>query len=94
MLSIPMAQVLRKPTLFDNCREYSTNRPYFLQNKANFKKAQMNVNSLMIKDYENERLRRPHGKQSQSKPISDDRRQITEDRKQMTDGRRQKTENR
>jgi hypothetical protein len=30
----------------------------------------MNVNYYLQKDYENERLRRPHGKQSETKPIS------------------------
>jgi hypothetical protein len=54
--------------LFDNCRESSTNQPFFLQNKANFKKARMNVNYYLQKDYENERLCRPPGKQSQTKP--------------------------
>jgi len=41
-----------------------------MQNKANFKKARMNVTCYLQKDYENE----PHlcrsGKQSQTKPIS------------------------
>jgi hypothetical protein len=40
-----------------------------MQNKANFKKAEMNVRYYLPKDYENERLRRPRGKQSQTKPI-------------------------
>jgi len=43
---------LRKLTLFDNCRESSTNRPIFLQNKANFRKSQMDVNLTITKDYE------------------------------------------
>jgi len=38
--------------LLDNCREYSTNRPIFMQNKANFQKSQMNVKLNISKDYE------------------------------------------
>jgi len=41
-----------------------------MQNKANFQKAQMNVSSLLIKDYENESLRRLLGKQSQTNPFT------------------------
>jgi hypothetical protein len=47
--------------------------PLFMQNKANFKKEQMNVSSILTKDYENECLRRPLGKQSQSKPTCGER---------------------
>jgi len=65
-----MAQVLCKPTLFDNRRKYSTNRPIFMQNKANLLKDKINAKFFATKDYENERLRRPPGKQSQSKPIT------------------------
>jgi len=42
-----------KPNVFYNCRESSTNRPYFLQNKANLRKSQMNVNLYNTTDYEN-----------------------------------------
>ena len=35
------------------CRESSTNRPHFMQNKANFLATQMNVNEVLTKDYEN-----------------------------------------
>ena len=38
---------------FYNCRESSTNRPYFLQNKANFQKSQMNVSIFLQMAYEN-----------------------------------------
>ena len=37
---------------FDNCRESSTNRPIFMQNKPNFQDTQMNVSANMTKDYE------------------------------------------
>ncbi len=45
-------------------------KPKQSQFKANFKRAKMDVNFYSIKDYENERLFRPAGKQTQSKPIS------------------------
>ncbi len=35
------------------CRESSTNQLLFMQNKPNFRKAQMNVNSLITMKYEN-----------------------------------------
>ncbi len=35
------------------CREPSTNHLLFMQNKPNFRKAQMNVNSLITMNYEN-----------------------------------------
>jgi hypothetical protein len=38
--------------LFHSCRELSTNRPYFLQNKANFRKSQMDVKLIITRDYE------------------------------------------
>jgi hypothetical protein len=41
-----------------------------MQNKANFKKAEMNVSYYLQKDYENKCIRRPMGKQTQTKPIS------------------------
>jgi len=41
-----------------------------MQNKANFKKAQMNVSSILTKDYENKYLGVLPEKQSQTKPIS------------------------
>jgi len=41
-----------------------------MQNKANFKKARMNVNYYQEKDYEDEGFRRRPGKQSQTKPIT------------------------
>ena len=33
------------------CRERSTNQLLFMQNKPNFQKAKMNINSLITKDY-------------------------------------------
>jgi len=40
------------------CRESSTNPPLFIQNKPNLQKAQINVNSVLTKDYENVHLHR------------------------------------
>jgi len=57
------------PDLFYNCRKYSTNQPIFMQNKANFKKARMNVSYYLQKDCENELRLCRQGKQSQTKPI-------------------------
>ena len=60
------------PNVFYNCRESSTNRPYFLQNKANFKIGKMNISIATIKDYDKEQRTinsEPYSKQSQSKPI-------------------------
>jgi len=58
------------------CRESSTNRPYFLQNKPNFQKVKLNVNKVLTEDYEKRTLgqrgkNKPNSKpiQSQSKPI-------------------------
>jgi len=39
--------------VFYNGREFSTNRPCFLQNKANFRKSQMDVSLIISSDYEN-----------------------------------------
>jgi len=45
---------MAKPTtkLLYNCRESSTNRPYFMQNKANFRKSQMDISLIITRDYE------------------------------------------
>ena len=40
------------PNLLYNCRESSTNRPYFLQNEPKFRKSQMNVNKVLTMNYE------------------------------------------
>ena len=40
------------PTVFDTCREFFTNQPFIMQNEPNLPKAQMNVNKVLIKDYE------------------------------------------
>jgi len=58
-----------------------------MQNKANFQKAQMNVNICLHEDYENFpdlRCRKNKAKQSQFQ----DRGQKTEDRGQMTEYRK------
>jgi len=41
-----------------------------MQNKPNFERTQMNVSSLLTKEYENEQRFLASGKQTQSKPIS------------------------
>ena len=54
------------------CRESSTNPHSFIQNKPNFKNAQINVNKVLERDYENVRLAevpKTNPKQTQSKPI-------------------------
>ncbi len=61
-----------------NCRDISTSIEdslqirLFMQNKANFGKAQMNVNKVSIKDYENKTLGglgKTNPKRTQTKPI-------------------------
>ena len=37
---------------FYNCRESSTNRPYFMQNKANLLKSQIYVRLIIAREYE------------------------------------------
>jgi len=70
-----------------------------MQNKPNLLKAQINANSLVIKDYEN-RWQRPvrKNKANQSQFAYLNFPQLategTDDRKQMTDDRKQMTENR
>jgi len=49
-----------------------------MQNKANLIKVKNNATFFSTKDYENEPRRRLWGKQSQTKPITDNRRQTTE----------------
>jgi len=68
--STPKLRFSVPTNFFYKCRGSSTNRPYFLQNKANFKKAGINVNYYLQKEYENEHLHRPPGKQTQTKPMS------------------------
>jgi len=41
------------PNVFYNCRESSTNRPCFLQNKANLQETRMDVRLNISRDYEN-----------------------------------------
>jgi len=40
------------PNVFYNCLESSTNWPIFLQNKANFRKSQMDVKLIITRNYE------------------------------------------
>jgi hypothetical protein len=48
---------------------YVRNYKLFMQNKANFRKSQMNVNNVLTKDYEKKTLGERGKKQSQTKPI-------------------------
>jgi len=43
--------------LLDSCRKYSTNRPIFMQNKANLLKDKINAKFFNTRDYENAQLR-------------------------------------
>ena len=55
---------------FYNCRESSTKRPYFMQNKANLLMHKINATFIATKDYENEivfRIQKNKPKQSQSR---------------------------
>ena len=52
-----------------NCRESSTNQTFIMQNKANFRKSQMNVSSVLTKDYENRTLGERGKNKANSKPI-------------------------
>jgi len=58
------------------CRESSTNQLFFMQNKPNFQKAQMNVNTVLTMDYDKKDTwwsgkNKPNSKpiQSQTNPI-------------------------
>ncbi len=51
------------------CRESSTNQLLFMQNKPNFRKAQMNVSSLITTDYENKWQQRVRKNKPNSNPI-------------------------
>ena len=52
-----------------NCRESSTNQLLFMQNKANLLDAQMNVSSILTKDYENKWQRKVGKNKPNSNPI-------------------------
>jgi len=57
---------------FYNCRESSTKRPYFLQNKANVKIGKMNISIAKLKDYDKKQRttnNECYSKQTQTKPI-------------------------
>ena len=58
-----------KPNVLYNCRESSTNRAYFMQNKANVKIGKMNISSILTKDYENKRLYRCGENKPKTNPI-------------------------
>jgi len=45
-------RITKLTNLLYKCRECSTNRPIFLQNKANFRKSQMDVKLITTRDYE------------------------------------------
>jgi len=53
-----------------SCRESSTNRPRFSQNKANLPDTEMSVNFCDKRDYENKSAFGVYEKQTQSNPIS------------------------
>ncbi len=58
------------------CRGPSTNQLLFMQNKPNFRKAKMNVNSLITTDYENKwqrRVRKNKPNQTQSPKSQNER---------------------
>ena len=50
--STPKLRFSVPTNFFYNCRESSTNWPYFLQNKANFKNNQIDVKLNITRDYE------------------------------------------
>ena len=57
-----------------NCRESSTNRSCFMQNKANVKIGKMSISIARIKDYDKKQRRissKRYSKQTQTKPISE-----------------------
>jgi len=56
--STPKLRFSVPTNFFYNCRESSTNRRYFLQNKANLPDDQMSASSFSTKDYENQPIRR------------------------------------
>ena len=43
----------RLATLFDICRMFSTNQTFIMQNEPNFRKSQMNVNTIITRRYKN-----------------------------------------
>ena len=57
-----------QPNLLYNCRESSTNRPCFLQNKPNLPDGQMNVNICYTKVYSNETAFRRGKNKPNTKP--------------------------
>ena len=55
--------------LFDNCRESSTNRPFFCKTKPICRGCKMKVNSVLTKAYEGKARVARQSKQSQTNPI-------------------------
>ncbi len=49
----PTLAHFRHFVLLYTCREPSTNQLFFMQNKPNFRKAQMNLSCLYTKEYQN-----------------------------------------
>ncbi len=52
-LRIHSSTHLRAYKALYNCSERTTNQTFFMQNEPNFGKAQMNVNKVLTRDYEN-----------------------------------------
>jgi hypothetical protein len=73
LMSLPASTYVHKRHLY-NCRETFTDVmsalqiKLFMQNKAKFRKSQMNVNTVITKDYEKRTLGELGKKQSQTKP--------------------------
>jgi len=51
--STPKLRFSVRTNFFYNCRGSSTNQAYFMQNKANFQKSQMDVTFYSTMNYEN-----------------------------------------
>ena len=69
---------------FYNCRESSTNRLLFLQNKANLQKSRIDVSLIATMDY-GKKSNRTLGENKPKQSQSQNRSQETEDRKQIID---------
>ncbi len=76
--------------LLYNCRESSTNRPIFMQNKANLGKSQMDVRLNISRDYEKKLCWTFGENKPNSKPISEQKLALSE--VEGTDDRRLRTE--
>jgi len=83
--------------VFYNCPESSTNRPCFMQNKANLQNTRMNISTAIAKAYTNEQRTMNNERLFKANPNkanfeTEDRGQTTEDRGQTTEDRGQTTE--